>query len=67
VTVKLPPAQEEFIQQKIAHGAFLSPDALMSEAINLLQQQDLWAQNAAAKIERGWNEAKSGLLFRRTL
>jgi Arc/MetJ-type ribon-helix-helix transcriptional regulator len=61
--VELPPSQEEFIKMKIAHGAFSSPDALISEAINLLQQRDLWTRDAAAKIEQGWTEAKSGLLL----
>jgi Arc/MetJ-type ribon-helix-helix transcriptional regulator len=61
--VKLPPAQEEFIQQKVAHGVFPSPDAVVSEAINLLQQQDLWAKESEARIAQGWNESKSGLLL----
>jgi len=60
--VNLPPAQEEFIQAKIARGAFSSPDALISEAINLLQERDLWRQDAGAKIEQGWDESRSGLL-----
>ena len=61
--VKLPPAQEEFIQQKVAHGVFPSPDALISEAVNLLQERDLWTKDTTAKIEQAWNEAKSGLLL----
>jgi Arc/MetJ-type ribon-helix-helix transcriptional regulator len=61
--VKLPPDQEEFIQQKVAHGTFSSPDALISEAINLLQRQDLWTKDATTKIEQAWNEAESGLLL----
>lgn len=60
--VKLPPAQEEFIYQKVAHGVFSSPDALISEAVNLLQQRELWSKNAAEKIEQGWNEAETGHL-----
>jgi Arc/MetJ-type ribon-helix-helix transcriptional regulator len=61
--IRLPPAQEEFVQRKIAHGAFPSPDALISEAINLLQQQDCWTRDAAAKIDQGWEDAKAGLLI----
>lgn len=61
--VKLPPAQEEFIQQKVAHGVFPSPDALISEAISLLQQHDLWTKEASPKIDQAWNEAKSGVLI----
>ncbi len=61
--VKLPPSQVEFIQQKVAYGAFPSTDALISEAISLMQQQEHWAQDAAAKIDQGWAEAKSGMLL----
>ena len=61
--VKLPPAQEEFIHEKVAHGLFPSPDAVISEAINLLQQHELWSKGAAGKIELGWSEAKSGQLL----
>jgi putative addiction module CopG family antidote len=60
--VNLPPAQEEFIREKIARGAFSSPDALISEAINLLQQHEVWRQDARAKIDQGWSESRSGLL-----
>jgi Arc/MetJ-type ribon-helix-helix transcriptional regulator len=61
--IRLPLAQEEFVQRKVAHGAFPSPDALISEAISLLQQQDCWTKDAAARIEQGWNDAKAGLLI----
>jgi putative addiction module CopG family antidote len=61
--VKLPSAQEEFIEQKVACGVFPSPDAVISKAITLLQQQDLWTKEVADKIEQGWNEAQSGVLI----
>ncbi len=63
MNVNLPPAQEEFIQRKIAHGVFPSHDALISKAINLLEQQDYWAKDADTKIEQGWNETNARLLI----
>lgn len=60
--INLPPAQEHFIQQQISSGAYPSPDAIISEAVQLLQQQADWKNDAATKIDQGWNEAKTGLL-----
>lgn len=60
--IKLPPAQVDFIEQKIALGDFPSTDALISEAISLMQQREHWVKDATSKIDQGWTEAKSGFL-----
>lgn len=62
MTVNLPPAQEHFIEQQISSGAYPSPDAIVAEAIQHFRQQAHWKNDAATKIDQGWNEANAGLL-----
>ena len=63
MNVKLPPSQEQFILRKVSDGEFSSAEAVISEGIKLLEERERWKTDAAAKIEEGWREAKSGGLL----
>jgi len=62
MNVRLPAPLEEFARRKVEQGDFESVEEVVCEALRLLQQQDEWNAEAAAKIEVGWNQAKSGQL-----
>jgi len=45
MNVKLPPALEEFIRQKIAAGEFSSVDEIVAEGLRILQrQEEQWSE-----------------------
>lgn len=64
MNVTLTPAFEDYVRRKVEAGDFRSEDAVVSEGLRLLQQQDAqWAAGARTKIDEGWSQAKSGQLL----
>ena len=62
MTVTLPTPLEDFVRQKVAAGEFSSVDEVVCEGLRLLQQEERWKADAGAKIDVGWEQAKSGQL-----
>lgn len=63
MNVTLTATLEQFVRGKVESGDFRSAEEVVSEGLRLLQQQDeQWAANAKAKIDEGWDQAKSGQL-----
>lgn len=63
MTVALPPSLEELVRRKVVSGEFKSPGAVVCAALRLLEEQEGWKADARAKIEVGWQQAKSGELL----
>src|SRR2546423_5215485 len=63
VNVILPTLLEEFARQKVAAGDFESVDDVVCEGLRLLQLREQWNCEAGAKIDVGWEQAKSGQLL----
>ena len=62
MNVSLPTPLEEFIRHKVTAGEFHSADEVVCEGLRLLQRQETWKADARAKIDVGWEQAKSGQL-----
>jgi len=62
MNVNLPTSLQDFIQRKIAAGEFETVDEAVCEGVRLLQHQDEWKSDTRARIDVGWQQAKSGQL-----
>jgi len=63
MNVILPTPLEEFARRKVAAGDFESVDEVVCEGLRLLQLREEWNCEARAKIDVGWDQAKSGQLL----
>ena len=60
MNVSLPIPLEEFVRSKVAAGEFGSADEVVCEGLRLLQREAAWKNEARQKIDKGWEQAKSG-------
>lgn len=63
MNVILPTPLEEFARRKVAAGDFESVDDVVCEGLRLLQLREQWKGEDRAKIDVGWDDAKSGQLL----
>ena len=62
--IELSPELEAVIRRKVETGEFESPDACIAGAIQLLEEQDRFAEERPEairlKIEKGWQQSERG-------
>jgi len=62
--ISLTPELENLIQEHVKYGKFDTASEVVCEALNLLRQRDLLAQDydewLKAQIELGWQQAERG-------
>jgi antitoxin ParD1/3/4 len=60
MNVHLTPEAEQIITRKVESGEYSSPDAVMSEAVRLLDAHEHAVEDVRRKIEAGWQSLKAG-------
>lgn len=67
MTIQLKPEQENRIAEALRSGAYSSPDEVIDQALEMLQDRDEWLTEhrveIAEKIEAGYAAAKRGELI----
>lgn len=61
MNVTLPRESEQYVQEQVASGRFLSPDEVVSEALRRMREQDEKLAQLARDIAIGVEQADRGL------
>ena len=62
MNVRLTPHQQEFIENQVAEGRYLSYSEVIREGLRLLQEDTEWKADLRRKITEGMIQAKAGKL-----
>ena len=62
MNVRLTPQQQEFIENQVAEGRYLSNSEVIREGIRLLQEETEWRMDLRRKISEGMMQAKADKL-----